>query len=67
MKTLASHVKIPKSRIKYDVLLDARGWQFFEFFARPLIVVGKCLEIFHLGEVEATVLWRTKWEMSLAH
>ena len=42
-----------------------RGWKFFEFFVKPVIVVGKYLEIFHLGEGESTVLMRTNWEMSL--
>ena len=39
MKILASDVSIP----------------FFEFFVRPRVVVGKYLEIFHLGEGESTV------------
>ena len=37
----------------------------FEFFVRPRVVVGKYLEIFHLGEEESTVLLGTNWEMSL--
>ena len=49
MKLPASDVNIPKSQIKYDVLLD------FEFFVRPREVVGKHLEIFHQGEGESTV------------
>ena len=30
----------------------------FEFFVRPLVVVGKHLKIFHLREGESTVLLR---------
>ena len=31
------------------------------------VVVGKYLEIFHLGEGESTVLLKTNWEMSLTY
>ena len=41
-----------------------RGWKFFEFFVRPLVVVGKYLEIFHLREGESAVLLKTNWEIS---
>ena len=58
MKIPASDVNTPKSQTKYDVLLDV------EFFVRPREVVGKHLEIFHLGEGESTVLLRTNWKMS---
>ena len=61
MKIPASDVNIPKSQIKYDVLLE------FEFFVRPRHVVGKHLEIFHPGEGESTVLLRTNWKMSLTY
>ena len=30
-------------------------------------VVGRYLEIFHLGEGESTVLLKTNWEMSLTY
>ena len=39
----------------------------FEFFVRPRVVVGKYLEIFHLGEEESIVLLGINWEMSLIH
>ena len=45
--------------------LTQKRLEFFEFFVKPVIVVGKYLEIFHLGEGESTVLMRTNWEMSL--
>ena len=32
---------------------------------RPRVVVGKYLEIFHLGVGEYTALSKAKWEMSL--
>ena len=62
----ASDVNIPESRIKYDVLLDAKevGNSSNSLFT-PRVVVGRYLEIFHLGEGESTVLLRTNWEMSL--
>ena len=47
MVTQVSNVIFPdenpglRCRIKYDSLLDARGWKFFEFFVRPRVVKGK--------------------------
>ena len=68
MKIAASHVNnIPKIRMKYDVLLDPRGWKCFEFFARPRLVVSKYLEIVRLGEGESNGLLNTIWEMSLTY
>ena len=61
MKIPASDVNTPKSQTKFDVLLDV------EFFVRPREVVGKHLEIFHVGEGESTVLLRTNWKMSLTY
>ena len=34
-----------------------KGWKFFEFFVRPRVVVGKYLEIFHLG-VGLLAFWK---------
>ena len=52
---------IPKGRTQYDVLLDASE----EFFVGPhVLVMGKYLEIFHLGVGESTGLLGTNWEMS---
>ena len=39
--------------------------KFFEFLVRPCVVVGKYLEIFHLGRVSLLLLLRTIWQMSL--
>ena len=61
MKIPASDVNTPKSQTKHDVLLDV------EFFVRPREVVGKHVEIFHLGEGESNVLLRTNWKMSLTY
>lgn len=41
--------------------------EFFEFFVRPHVVVGKYLEILHVGEGESIVLLRTNWEISLTY
>ena len=51
MKIFASDVNILKSRISkiWCLIWPTRGWKFFEFFVRLRAVVGKYLEIFHLG------------------
>ena len=66
MKIPASDANIPKSRIKYDVLLDAK-----EFGNSAILCQttrsGGYLEIFHLRKGESTVFLRTNWEMLLTH
>ena len=64
MKIPASDINIPKSQIKYDVLLKAKGVaNSSNQFVRPRVVVGKYLKVFHLGEGKSTFLLRTNWEM----
>ena len=68
MKIPASDVNIPKSQIKYDVLLKAKEvGNFSNQFVRPRVVVGKYLKVFHLVEGKSTFLLRTNWEMSLTY
>ena len=42
-----------------------RCWEFFEFFVKPRVVVGKYREICRLWVGESTNLLRTNWKMSL--
>ena len=44
-----------------------RGWEFFEFFVRPRVVVSNYFKINHLGEGESTVHLRTNLEMSVTY
>ena len=53
-------------RMGHDTWLK-RGWKFFVFFVRPLVVGGKCLKIFNLGKGESTVLLKTNREMLLTY
>ena len=64
MKIPASDINIPKSQIKYDVLLKVKEVaNSSNQFVRPRVVVGKYLKVFHLGEGKSTFVLRTNWEM----
>ena len=68
MKIPSSDVNIPKSPINFDALLDTKEvGNSSNSLGRPRVVVGKYLEVLHLGEGESTVFLRTNWEMSLTY